>query len=81
MTSTTLTSKGQATIPKAIRQLLGIKAGGKIAFEVREREVVLRSAQNPAGMLSAYGKVRHPRGVAQSVGTYLGAHDEKTRAR
>jgi len=81
MTSITLTSKSQATIPKAIRQLLGIKPGGKIAFEVRDREVILRAPQNPAGMLSAYGKVRPTRNPSQSVGAYLGAQDEKTRAR
>jgi len=81
MSTATLTSKSQATIPKAIRQLLGIKPGGKITFEVQNNEVILRAAQNPAGMLSAYGKVRHSRTVKESVGAYLGAQDEKTRSR
>jgi AbrB family looped-hinge helix DNA binding protein len=81
MTTTTLTSKSQATIPKAIRHLLGLKPGAKITFEIRDHEVVLRSAQNPAGLLSAYGKVRHPRSVAMAVGEYLSKHDEKTRTR
>jgi AbrB family looped-hinge helix DNA binding protein len=81
MTTTTLTSKSQATIPKAIRHLLGLKPGGKITFEIRDNEVVVRSAQNPAGLLSAYGKVRHSRNVAATVGEYLGKHDEKTRTR
>ena len=31
----TLTSKGQVTLPKSVRQLLGIDTGGKIAFDVR----------------------------------------------
>jgi len=79
MTTTTLTSKSQATIPKAIRHLLGLKPGGKITFEIRDNEVVVRSAQNPAGLLSAYGKVRHPRTETISVGEYLGKRDEKTR--
>jgi antitoxin PrlF len=30
----TVTSKGQVTIPKAIRDRLGIKAGSKVAFRV-----------------------------------------------
>lgn len=30
----TLTSKGQITLPKSIRQLLGVDAGGKIVFEL-----------------------------------------------
>ncbi|MBF8675297.1 type II toxin-antitoxin system PrlF family antitoxin [Pseudomonas fulva] len=37
----TLTSKGQVTLPKSVRQLLGIDAGGKIAFDVRGGEIVV----------------------------------------
>lgn len=37
----TLTSKGQVTLPKSVRQLLGIDTGGKIAFEVRGGEIVV----------------------------------------
>ncbi len=40
----TCTSKGQITLPKAVRQLLGVEAGGKIAFEVRDGEVLVTSA-------------------------------------
>lgn len=81
MTTSTLTSKSQATIPKAIRHLLGVKPGGKVTFEIRDHEVVLRSAQNPAGLLSAYGKVRQSRKATVTVGEYLGKHDEKIRTR
>lgn len=35
----TLTSKGQVTLPKSVRQLLGLDTGGKIAFDVRGGEV------------------------------------------
>ena len=31
----TLTSKGQVTLPKSVRQILGVDKGGKIAFDVR----------------------------------------------
>lgn len=37
----TLTSKGQVTLPKSVRQLLGIDTGGKIAFDVRGGEIVV----------------------------------------
>jgi antitoxin PrlF len=40
----TLTSKGQITLPKPIRQALGIGIGGKVAFELRGSEVVVRRA-------------------------------------
>ena len=31
----TITSKGQITLPKAIRQALGVGAGDKVGFELR----------------------------------------------
>lgn len=37
----TLTTKGQITLPKAIRQALGVDAGGKVAFVLRDGEVVV----------------------------------------
>lgn len=37
----TITSKGQITLPKAIRQALGVGAGDKVAFELRENGEVL----------------------------------------
>ncbi|MBK5009834.1 AbrB/MazE/SpoVT family DNA-binding domain-containing protein [Pseudomonas sp. S60] len=37
----TLTSKGQITLPKSVRQLLGIDTGCKIAFDVRGGEIVV----------------------------------------
>lgn len=40
----TLTSKGQITIPKAIRQALGVTTGGKVSFELRGGEVVVNRA-------------------------------------
>lgn len=36
-----ITSKGQITLPKAIRQLLDISVGGKVAFDLRGDEVVI----------------------------------------
>lgn len=40
----TLTSKGQITLPKPIRQALGVDAGGKVAFDLRDGEVVVTRA-------------------------------------
>lgn len=37
----TLISKGQVTLPKSVRQLLGLDSGGKIAFDVRGSEIVV----------------------------------------
>jgi antitoxin PrlF len=41
----TLTSKGQITLPKAIRQALGVTRGGKVAFDLRHGEVVVTRAE------------------------------------
>lgn len=36
-----VTSKGQVTLPKSIRQLLGVETGDRIAFDVLESKVVV----------------------------------------
>lgn len=40
----TITAKGQTTVPKAIRRALGIDYGGRIAFRVDERGVTVHRA-------------------------------------
>ena len=37
----TITSKGQITLPKPIRQALGVDYGGKVAFELLGSQVVV----------------------------------------
>ncbi len=48
----TLTAKGQTTVPKPIRQALSLREGDQIAFRVDEKGVTLRrvdeSRQDPA---------------------------------
>lgn len=46
--ATTLTSKGQVTIPKAIRDHLGLKPGHKVAFVAdRQGRVVVEAIKAP----------------------------------
>ena len=42
MIATTLTKKGQVTIPKAIRDALGLEEHDKVLFIRREHEVILK---------------------------------------
>ncbi len=43
----TITSKGQTTVPKAIRQALGVGYGGRIAFRVEDGTVSVRAVAEP----------------------------------
>ena len=42
----TITSKGQITLPKPIRQALGVDFGGKVAFDLRGSQVVVTRVEN-----------------------------------
>jgi AbrB family looped-hinge helix DNA binding protein len=58
--ATTVTSKGQVTVPKAVRDYLGIKAGSAVTFErLPSGEVVLRAAKpGTKGRASVFAKLR-----------------------
>ncbi len=40
----TLIAKGQVTLPKAIREAVGVSAGAKVNFEIREGQVIVSRA-------------------------------------
>jgi AbrB family looped-hinge helix DNA binding protein len=46
MAAATVTSKGQITIPKEIREALGLETGHRVSFQVREDGVVEMSSDN-----------------------------------
>jgi antitoxin PrlF len=51
-----MTSKGQVTIPVAIRDRLGLKPNEQVTFKVEEGEVKLQPAE--ATLEAAYGSVK-----------------------
>ena len=62
MDLTTVTSKGQVTIPKAVRQRLGIRKGSRIEFTVIGDHVEMRlvgRANNPSS--SGFGMLKSSR--------------------
>src|SRR3546814_19582126 len=52
----TITSKGQTTLPKAVRQTLGVEAGDSICYEVEQdgRVVVTRAEENADPVVGAF---------------------------
>jgi antitoxin PrlF len=45
MQTSKLSSKGQITIPREIREKLGIEPGQLIAYEIRDGEVILKRVE------------------------------------
>ena len=43
----TITSKGQVTLPKAVRRALGVDAGSKLAFDLKGSQLVVSRVENP----------------------------------
>lgn len=82
MLESTITRKGQVTIPKAIRDRLGVKEGEKVFFVMRGEEVVLKVVKGT--ILDLRGSVRaseHPedfekirRSVKQAVAKKVVGH-------
>lgn len=44
--TSTITAKGQTTVPKSVRQALGVGYGGKIVYRVEGGRVTLQSAHS-----------------------------------
>ena len=82
MLESTMTRKGQVTIPKAIRDRLGVKEGEKVFFVMRGEDVVLKVVKGT--ILDLRGSVRpseHPedfekirRSVKQAVAKKMVRH-------
>jgi antitoxin PrlF len=70
--ASTITEKGQITVPKPVRDALGVSYGGRIIFRVDENGVSVRAADSEnedpilAGFLSLLAKdmVDHPEAIS-----------------
>ena len=59
MDSSSVTSKGQVTIPKEVRRELGIRQGSRIAFRVSKGKAELRVLHRASGPLtSGFGMLK-----------------------
>lgn len=80
MYATTMTQKGQVTIPAPIRKKLGLKRGEKVSFEEKEGQVIIKlapSLRDLMGSLKTTKKYDKDK-VKKTVGQYLAKRYEKT---
>jgi antitoxin PrlF len=57
--ATNLTSKGQVTVPKTVRDYLGLKPGAPVSFERLESgEIAIRAATRGKRPASRFAKLR-----------------------
>lgn len=73
MTQSTLTTKGQTTIPLEIRQALGLKPGMRLTYEIEDDHAVLRV--HPP-LMSAFGALKSRKAKAG----FRKARETSTRA-
>lgn len=59
MTQSTITSKGQTTLPAPIRRALNLKEGDRIAYEIQGDSVVIRPQP---GAMAGFGALEPPAG-------------------
>jgi antitoxin PrlF len=52
--SSTLSSKGQVTIPQEIRRRLGLKEGDRVEFVIEDGRTILRPARHSDNPFEAY---------------------------
>ena len=67
MDLTTVTSKGQVTIPHEVRRKLGIRKGSKVEFAVVGDHVELRVKNTPAAMTDSGFGLLHSKKPAVSA--------------
>lgn len=73
----TITSKGQITLPKPIRQALGVDVGGKVAFDLNEHGQVMVSRADSKHEDPAIGAFLNLLTADIQAGRNLGSLPEK----
>lgn len=61
--STTVTSKGQVTIPKRMRDAAGLKPGSKVESEYRDGKVILTPVRKATGKSDFRRRLEKVRGT------------------
>jgi AbrB family looped-hinge helix DNA binding protein len=72
----TVSSKGQITVPKAVRARYDLEPGTEVEFELREDGALLRKKRGERHAVwdaigSLKGKFRWPKGIPHTVDAYI----------
>ncbi len=59
-----VTSKGQVTVPKAVRRAMGLKEGDDLVFEMEDGDVRLRVERKPVSFADYVGVLREGKGMS-----------------
>ncbi|MDQ3301762.1 MAG: AbrB/MazE/SpoVT family DNA-binding domain-containing protein [Actinomycetota bacterium] len=59
-----VTSKGQVTVPQAVRREMGIREGDSLVFEVENGEARLRVERKPVSFADYAGVLREGKGMS-----------------
>jgi hypothetical protein len=75
----TLTSKGQVTIPKAVRIRLGLKEGERIEFVTDGDQTIVRPARTKESPFAAYAGIldTFPGGIPEINGWVSAMRDDE----
>ena len=80
MVTATLTSKGQLTIPKAVRDSLRLHSGDRVAFVVHgDEEAVLKPVTKSVD--EVFGRLHSPAQTRRSIDEMKAAVAERIRSR
>ena len=74
MPTSTITSKGQTTVPKEVRDILNVDAGDKLTWEIKGGRVAV-TTERPA-LYRWKGVIKRPRRCGE--GRRRGAEDQRT---
>lgn len=67
MASSTISEKGQVTVPKSLRDALGIMPGDRLTFELHGETIRIRKERDLDRLAVLYGSLKLPASVDELI--------------